>query len=85
MGIKVDVVYLSSDLLEVGRPAKEGETMAAQYVLIAFSNWYEPKGAGNSWYQPFGTRLKRTPCRKGEPRTGRNVLGYLDNGAEYTA
>lgn len=86
MGIKVDVVYLSSDLLEGRETGKEGETMAAQYIAHRFQQLgLEPKGAGNSWYQPFDFDYKAHPhAEKGEPRTGRNVLGYLDNGAEYT-
>ena len=52
MGLQVDVVYLSSDLLEGRETGKEGETMAAQYIARRFQDLgLAPKGAGGSWYQ----------------------------------
>lgn len=86
LGLKVDVVYLSSDLLEGRETGKEGEAMAAQYIASRFEELgLAPKGAEGSWYQPFDFNYKEHPhAEQGEPRTGRNVLGYLDNGAEYT-
>ncbi|MCB9292165.1 MAG: M28 family peptidase [Lewinellaceae bacterium] len=86
LGLRVDVVYLSSDLLEGRETGKEGETMAAQYIAHRFQELgLEPKGADGSWYQNFDFNFKAHPhAETGEPRTGRNVLGYLDNGAEQT-
>ncbi len=86
LGLKVDVVYLSSDLLEGRETGKEGEAMAAQYIAHRFDELgLEPKGTGGSWFQSFDFDYKAHPyAEKGEARTGRNVLGYLDNGAEAT-
>ena len=86
LGLQVDVVYLSSDLLEGRETGKEGETMAAQYIAHRFQELgLQPKGAGGSWYQSFDFNYKAHPhAEEGEARTGKNVLGYLDNGAEQT-
>ncbi|MCB9286981.1 MAG: M28 family peptidase [Lewinellaceae bacterium] len=86
LGLKVDVVYLSSDLLEGRETGKEGEKMAAQYIAQRFQELgLEPKGSGGSWFQSFDFDYKAHPhAEAAEPRTGRNVLGYLDNGAEQT-
>lgn len=86
LGLRVDVVYLSSDLLEGRETGKEGETMAAQYIARRFQDLgLQPKGAGGSWYQSFDFNYKAHPhAEEGEARTGKNVLGYLDNGAEQT-
>ena len=76
LDLKVDVVYLSSDLLEGRETGKEGEVMAAQYIARRFQELgLEPKGSGGSWYQSFDFNFKAHPhAEKGEPRTGRNVL-----------
>lgn len=86
LGLKVDVVYLSSDLLEGRETGKKGETMAAQYIAHRFQELgLQPKGTDGSWFQSFDFDYKAHPhAEKGEPRTGKNVLGYLDNGAENT-
>ncbi|MCB0569636.1 MAG: M28 family peptidase [Phaeodactylibacter sp.] len=84
--LKVDVVYLASDLLEGRETGKEGEEMAAEYIASRFQEiGLAPKGDGGSWYQAFTVEYKDNPhAEKGETRKGKNVAGYLDNNAENT-
>lgn len=86
LGLQVDVVYLSSDLLEGRETGKEGEEMAAQYIAHRFQELgLAPKGNGGGWFQSFDFDYKANPhVEKGEGRAGKNVLAYLDNGADYT-
>lgn len=84
--LKVDVVYLASNLLEGRETGKTGEILAAQYIASRFEEiGLKPKGREGSWFQPFDFNYKSNPhVDDGEPRTGRNVVGFLDNGAATT-
>ncbi len=84
--IQVDVVYLASDLLEGRETGKKGEAMAAQYIASRFAEvGLTPKGTDGQWYHSFDFVYKSNPhAETGEDRTGKNVVGYLDNGAENT-
>ena len=87
--IRVDVVYLSSDLLEGRETGSEGEKLAAQYIASRFEKMgLKPGGSNNTWYQSFDFKYNPNPhgngSTGGEDRTGKNVLGYLDNGAATT-
>ena len=84
--LKVDVVYLASDLLQGRETGKKGERMAAEYIAYRFEEiGLSPKGYGGEWYQDFEVQYKAHPhAKETEERTARNVVGYLDNGAEYT-
>lgn len=86
--IRVDVVYLASDYLEGRETGTDGEVLAAEYISARFRELgLKPGGPAGSWYQPFDFRHSVNPhasADQGEPRTGRNVLGYLDNGAPNT-
>ena len=86
LGLRVDVVYLSSDLLEGRETGKEGENMAAEYIASRFQDiGLAPKGDGGSWYQSFDVEYRDNPhAASGEARKGKNVIAYLDNGAENT-
>lgn len=86
VGLKVDVVYLSSNLLEGRETGKEGEKLAAEYIAHRFREiGLAPKGNGGSWYQEFDLEYRSNPhAEEGEARKGKNVIGYLDNGAETT-
>ncbi|MGA1544707.1 MAG: M28 family peptidase [Saprospiraceae bacterium] len=80
ISIKVDVVYLSSDLLEGRETGTEGEAMAAQYI----ANRFNQLGLNTS-FQSFDFEVKAHPhATESTPKTGKNVIGYLDNGADYT-
>lgn len=84
--LQIDVVYLASDIMEGRETGKKGEAMAAQYISTRFAELgLKPKGKDGDWYHPFNFEYKSNPhAEKGEPRTGKNVVGYMDNGAEHT-
>ncbi|GJM32469.1 MAG: aminopeptidase [Saprospiraceae bacterium] len=86
MHIKTDVVYLASDYLEGRETGKPGEMLAAEYIAFRYDQMgLKPKGKDGSWYQEFDFNYKDNPhIEKGEDRTGRNVVGFLDNGAKNT-
>ena len=83
--IQVDVVYLASDLLQGRETGMPGEAMAAGYIVSRFEELglKSIPGEDIGWYQPFDFNFKDNPhaVDQGEKRTGRNVLGYIDNGA----
>lgn len=83
--LKVDVIYLASDLLEGRESGARGEHLAAEYITARFEELgLEPKG-DSTWFQSFDFIFKTNPhADKGEPRIGKNVIGYLDNQAETT-
>jgi len=84
--LQVDVVYLASDLLEGRETGKKGERMAAEYIAHRYEEiGLSPKAYGGKWYQDFEVQYKAHPhAKETETRTARNVIGYLDNDAEYT-
>lgn len=85
--LRVDVVYLASDLLDGRETGTEGEKLAAQYIASRFEQiGLKPGGSNNTWYQSFDFKYNPSPHggAGGEDRTGKNVLGYLDNGAATT-
>ncbi len=85
LGLQVDVVYLASDLLQGRETGTPGERLAAEYIAHRMAELgLQPKGT-QGWFQPFDFTYKANPhAEEGEPRTGRNVIGYLDNGAATT-
>jgi len=84
--LQVDVVYLASDLLEGRETGKKGERMAAAYIAHRFEEiGLVPKAYGGGWYQTFEAQYKAHPhAKETESREARNVIGYLDHGAEQT-
>ena len=85
--VEVDVIYLASDYLEGRETGKEGEEKAAMYLASRFDALgLSPKGT-DSWMQSFDFTYSSNPHAahgEGEKRTGTNVIGYLDNGADQT-
>lgn len=87
LGIQVDVVYLSSDLLQGRRTGTEGEIAASEYIAARFEEiGLVPKGENGSWFQPFDYKYSANPHsqEKGEEGVGRNIVAFLDNQAEHT-
>ena len=83
-----DVEYLASDELEGRNTGSAGEAKAAEYVANRFKKLgLEPKGIGN-YYQVFRFKPKKNPHSTSEEEIeemeGKNVIGYLDNGAPTT-
>ncbi|HRK74949.1 MAG TPA: M20/M25/M40 family metallo-hydrolase, partial [Rhodothermales bacterium] len=85
--LKVDVVYLASNLLEGRETGKKGEELAADYIAARFAAiGLQPKGDSGSWFQVFSFVFNNNPhgASTGESRTGKNVVGYIDNKALTT-
>ena len=83
--LRVDIVYLASDLLNGRETGTEGEEMAAQYIMTRFKNLgLEPKGT-DGYQQAFDFKFKPNPHEEAsEGRKGRNIVAYLDNDAKNT-
>ena len=84
--IKTDVVYLASDYCEGRETGEVGETRAAEYIVHRFQEiGLKPKGDDGSWYQsfPFHERVNphATDPKETKKGTGKNVVGWIDNGA----
>jgi len=84
--IRVDVIYLSSDFLQGRETGTEGERLAAQYIASRFSELgLLPRGDNGTYFQEFSAVVKMNPHEQtGETRTGRNVIGYINNKARHT-
>ncbi|MBX2819426.1 MAG: M20/M25/M40 family metallo-hydrolase [Rhodothermaceae bacterium] len=85
--LEVDVIYLSSDYLEGRETGTDGEEKAALYIASRFENLgLKPMGT-DGWMQSFDFKYSSNPHAapgSGDSRTGTNVIGMLDNGAEHT-
>lgn len=83
--IRVDVVYLSSDLLKGRETGTDGEDLAAQYIIKRFREiGLEAKGT-DGYLQPFDFKFKPNPhAPETEERKGRNIIACIDNGAKNT-
>lgn len=85
------VKYLSDDKLEGRETGTKAERAAAKYLVKQFKSiGIEPKGE-KGFYQDFTYTPKPNPhasaeeqAKKLDPITGRNVVGYIDNGMEHT-
>ncbi len=87
LDIQVDVVYLASDLLMGRETGTPGEEMAAQYIAHRFESiGLSPKGDEGSWYHEFDFNFVPNPHKPDdkEARSGKNVIGYIDNAAKTT-
>jgi hypothetical protein len=90
MQAKVDVVFLSSDLLEGRGTSSKGETLAAEYIVRRFKDLgLRPAAPDGSWLFPFIFKEKTNPHdtstnAESKSMTGYDVLGVLDNGAKNT-
>jgi len=85
--LRVDVGYLSSDLLKGRETGTDGERLAAQYLVQRFRELGLAPGLDSAWVQPFDFTYSpnpHAPSGGGTPRTGRNVVAHLDRGAERT-
>jgi len=87
------IVYLSDDKLKGRETGTRGEQMAAEYISKKYQELgLSPKGDKGTFYQQFTGYENTDPHGKSDdmagehskPVNGRNVVGFLDNGAEYT-
>ena len=76
--IKFSVRYLADDKLEGRRTGTAGEKLASEYISQQF------KKAGLSTPGSSGSYLQEFPVKNDSGRTGRNVIGYIDNKAANT-
>ena len=83
-----DVTYLAHDSLEGREVGTKGELIAADYIAKRMKeNGLAQKGNDDSYFQLFTRNMKAHPhdtAGTGETIEGRNVLGFIDNGAEKT-
>ena len=88
MQLTVDVVYLASDYLEGRGTGTVGEKRAADYIIKRFKEiGVTPKGENGTWFQEFPWHEITNPHspEKGKIEgKGKNVIGYIDNGAKTT-
>lgn len=86
--VRIDVAYLSSDLLEGRATGTRGEALAAEYIASRFAQIGLSEGASDgSWFQPFAfahSANPHAPAGEGEQLRGRNVIGLLDRGDART-
>ena len=81
-----DMEYLASDKLEGREIGSEGEEAAAKYLAKRFKKiGLEPKGT-DGYFQELSVKPRFNPHAKVPADTtksiiGRNVIGYIDNGA----
>ena len=88
--LEKDISYLASDELQGRAIGTHGELLAAEYIADAFEKvGLKPKGT-DGYFQPFTVKKSTNPHEEavigtdGEGVTGRNVAGFIDNGAEST-
>ena len=84
--LRVDLVYLASDYLGGREAGTNAEKLAANYIVDRFKEiGLTPKGVDGSWYQFFDFKHNTNPhATGGEARTGKNIIGYIDNQAPTT-
>ena len=86
--MKADVSYLADDKLEGREIGTKGEELAAIYIAERYAALgLTPKGS-EKFFQTFSRKLEQDPHSLTPTDTGRvvgrNVAGFIDNGAETT-
>jgi hypothetical protein len=87
--LKKDITYLASDKLKGRGTGTKEELKAAKYLAKQMKKaGLAPKGDNGTYLAQFGFRKASDPhggvATDGPNLYSRNVVGYLDNGAEYT-
>lgn len=86
--LKKHIYYLAGEKLKGRGTGSNGEKLAAKYIAKQFKKYgLQPKGLNNSYYQTATFKLPANPhdtLAAGKERKLTNVVGYIDNGAEYT-
>ena len=86
--IETVVSYLASDELQGRATSSEDERKAAKYIAEKFK-MMALQPFGNNWFyydfvKRYNTNVHDSDENHGELRTGRDVIAFLDNQAEYT-
>jgi hypothetical protein len=81
--IRKHIEFLASDDLEGRGTGSLGEIKAANYIANQFKSiGLKPAGKDDTFFQPF--QVAYSVDGYSHTVTGRNVIGFLDNGAERT-
>jgi hypothetical protein len=80
--IRKHIEFLASDDLEGRGTASLGEVRAANYIAAAFKEIGLKPAGTKGYFQPFEVSFAIEG--EGHDLTGRNVVGFLDNGAPKT-
>jgi hypothetical protein len=89
--VKLDIEILSDDAMEGRETGTEGEKMAAAYITERMKKiGLFPGGVGDGYMQTFNKIIKSNPhsdkpSKDDEKVSGLNILGLIDNEADYTA
>ena len=85
------VSFLASNDLKGRETGTSGEEAAANFIAAKFKeNGLKPLGEEGTYFQTFSFKPKPHPhasekeMENVEPVLGKNVIAFLDNGAEYT-
>lgn len=85
-----DIAFLSADDMEGREIGTPGEVKASEYIADRFKQiGLKPLGDNKTYFQHFSKKLKSNPHAT-EPAAddpevkGRNVVAFLDNGANHT-
>ena len=85
--LQAHISFLASDELKGRGTGSEGEAVAAAYIEKSFRN-YKLAPPGGTYQKPFTFKKNLDPhdtaTASVPERRGRNVAGFLDNGAPYT-
>ena len=84
-----DMEYLASDKLEGREFGSKGEKEAAKYLEKRFKELGLDSKGTDGYYQVFAVKPKYNPHAKVQADTskaleGRNVIGFINNKAQYT-
>ena len=85
--LQMDLAFLSSDLMEGRETGKTGERLAARYIIDRMKALGVGQAPGmDSYLQAFMARYRPNPHEPAnyESREAKNVIGYIDNGADRT-
>lgn len=81
--IREHIGILASDGMEGRGTGSEGSRKAAAYIVEQFNDYgLQPRGP-QGYYQPFIAKVTKVKVPD-SLREASNLIGYLDNGAEYT-
>tara|TARA_B100001142_G_scaffold312099_1_gene347140 strand:+ start:1426 stop:2646 length:1221 start_codon:yes stop_codon:yes gene_type:complete len=84
--MRMEVSYLAADELEGRATGTQGETKAAEYIVLKFKEYnLLPKGE-EEFFQFFEAKIRKNPHSQEvkEKIIGKNVVGYLNNNADET-
>lgn len=82
-----DVTVLSHDSLEGRETGTKGEKIAAEYIARRFKEIGLHQGEVDSYFQYFEKKTRAHPHDNdytGPILNGTNIIGFIDNDAEYT-